>query len=133
MLLSSPFFSFYSFFCSGGIVLLLSSSIFPSCQVIVLFIPCSTGVLSNYVILVPLLYRYIGVVSYSFGSLSPCFMSFNPQGSCYVPCSSLIMECLQFSSSPWYSFLHFAQPLKVHGFTRLSKKQLSFTSLLLRP
>ena len=35
MLLSSPFFSFYSFFCSGGIVLLLSSSIFPSCQVFV--------------------------------------------------------------------------------------------------
>ena len=48
----------------------------------------------NYVILVPWLSRYTGVVSYSFGSLSPCFMSFNPQGSHNVPCSPFLTECL---------------------------------------
>ena len=48
----------------------------------------------NYVILVPWLSRYTGVVSYSFGSLGPCFMSFNPQGSHNVPCSPFLTECL---------------------------------------
>ena len=55
-------------------------------------------------------------------------MSFNLQGSRNVPCSSLLTECLQSRSSPLYSFFQFVQPLKVHGFTRLSKKQLCFTS-----
>ena len=45
-----------------------------------------------------------------------------------LPCSSFLMECFQLCSSSLYSFFQFVQPLKVLGFTRLSKKQLYFTS-----
>ena len=74
-----------------------------------------------------------------------------------LPCSSLLMECFQLHSSPFNRnatrigsflflflygvlstlfisvafFLSFVQPFKVRGFTRLSMKQLSFTSPLL--
>ena len=60
-------------------------------------------------------------------------MSFNLQGSSKVPSSSFLMECFQLYSSSLYSFFQFVQPLKVRGFTRLSKKQLSFTSSLPLP
>ena len=59
---------------------------------------------------------------------STSFMSFNPQSSRNVPCSSHVTECSQLHSSPPYSFLEIVLPLKVRGFTRLSKKQLCFTS-----
>ena len=60
-------------------------------------------------------------------------ISFNLQGSCNVPCFSLLLECLQSCSSPLYSFFQVFQPLKDHGFIRLSKKQLYFTSPLPLP
>ena len=60
-------------------------------------------------------------------------MSFNLQGSSNVPCSSFLTECFQLCSSLLYSFFQSVQPLKVHGFTRLFKKQLSFTSYLPLP
>ena len=64
---------------------------------------------------------------------NPFLLSFNLQGSRNVPCSSFLTECFQLCSSSLYSFFQFVQPLKVRGFTRLSKKQLSFTSSLPLP
>ena len=54
---------------------------------------------------------------------NPFLMSFNLQGSRDVPCSSLPTECLQSYLSLLHSFIQIVQPLKVRGFTRLSKKQ----------
>ena len=51
-------------------------------------------------------------------------MSLQPSSYRNVPRSSFPTDCLQSRSSL------IAQPLKVRGFTRLSKKQLSFTSSL---
>ena len=48
-----------------------------------------------------------------------------------LPCSSFLTECFQLCSSSLVSFFHFAQPLKVHGFTRLSKKQFSLPLIVL--
>ena len=55
-------------------------------------------------------------------------MSFNLQGSHNVACSLCLTECFQSCSSPLYSLFQFVKPPKVRGFTRLSKKQLCFTS-----
>ena len=60
-------------------------------------------------------------------------MSLQPSSPRNVACSSFLTDCLQSRSSLLYSFFLFAQPLKVHDFTRLSKKQLSFTSYLPLP
>ena len=48
-----------------------------------------------------------------------------------LPCSSFLTECFQLCSSSFYSFFQFVQPLKVHGFTRFSKKQISLPLLFL--
>ena len=118
----------HSFNSSGGSVLLISSSNIPSSQVHVLFLPCSTGVLPEFF---PSHLVLTGVVSNSILPLNSWFMSLQPSSSCNVPCSSLLTECLQSRSSLLYSFFYIAQPLKVRGFTRLSKKQFSLPLLFL--
>ena len=50
-----------------------------------------------------------------------------------LPCSFFLTECFQLRSFSLHSFFLVAQPCKVRGFTRLSKKQLNFTSSLPRP
>ena len=54
-------------------------------------------------------------------------MPLQPSSYRNVPRSSFLTDCLQSRSSL------IAQPLKVRGFTRSSKKQLSFTSYLPLP
>ena len=60
---------------------------------------------------------------------NPFLMSFNLKVFRNVPCSSFLTECFQLCSSLLYSVFQFVQPLKVRGFTQLSKKQLSFYRL----
>ena len=69
--------------------------------------PFNRGVVS----IIPLL---TGVSSKGFHFANFIFYCFHFQTECFQLCSSLL-----------FSFFHFAQPLKVHGFTRLSKKQFS--------
>ena len=57
-------------------------------------------------------------------------MSFNLQGSTNVPCSYFLTECFQLCPSPLYSSFQFFNLSRLIGFTRLSKKQLCFTSSL---
>lgn len=69
-----------------------------------------------------------------FHFIKPC-ISFQPE--C---CSNLfflvlffLTECFQLRSFSLHSFFQFVQPLKARGFTRLSNKQLSYTSSLSLP
>ena len=67
-----------------------------------------------------------------FISTLPCSIGVLPE--VVLPCPSFLTECFQLHSFPLYSFFHeFVQPLKVRGFTRLSKKQLCFTFSLPLP
>ena len=50
-----------------------------------------------------------------------------------LPCLLFLTECFLLCSSPLNSFFPFDQPLKVRGFIRLSKEQLSFTPSLSLP
>ena len=118
------------------------------CQVQILFLPFPIGVLDhlfnifssyqvffsflpeccpNSVILVPWLSHYTGGVIF-FWFLKLLFHVFQPTRFSNVPCSSFLTECFQLCSSLLYSFFQSVQPLKVRGFTRLSKKQLCLTS-----
>lgn len=121
--LPSKFISFHSFNPSGGFALLISSSAIPSCEVHVLFLPFSVGVL-------PKLYKSYSFSIYFNRSGFNIYLITKPLGSRRIPCSSFLTECFQLCSSSLFSFFHFSQHLKVHGFTHLSKKQLCFTSPL---
>ena len=141
----------HSFNSSGGSVLSFSSSIPSSCQIHVQFLPLQSECCPNYIILIPSLYCFnwsvvvIDIYHSMYISFQPeCLhvllvhlnhfcLFFNLQGSRNVPCSSLITGCFQYRSSPLFSLFSFVQSLKVRGFTRLSKKQLSFTSSLPLP
>ena len=104
---------------------------FSSYQVLHLF---STGVLSEFVLPCSL-----------FISFQPEWFQFllvhcarhsqlcNLQGSHGVPCFYFLPQCSQLCSTLLCSFFQVFQPLKDRGFTRLSKKQLSFTSSLPLP
>ena len=82
----------------------------------------------NYVILVPC-FSFLPVCFHiNFDPLSSCFMSFNLQGSRNVPCSPCWTECFKFCSPPLCHFLKLCDLSRFFGFTRLSKKQLCFTS-----
>src|SRR6187401_514727 len=74
-------------------MLLFSSSIISTCQVLVNSFHFQTECCPNSVILIPWLYPCSFIF---FWFLSSCFMSFNLQGSLNVPCSSFLTE---FSSS----------------------------------
>ena len=123
------------------------------CQVQILFLSFPIGVLDhlfnifsyyqvffsflpecfpNSIILVPWLSCYTGGFIF-FWFLKLLFLVFQPTRFSNVPCSSFLTECFQLCSSSLFSSFYFAQPLKVHGFTRLSKKQLSFTAYLPLP
>ena len=103
---------------------------FSSYQVLHLFL---VGVLPNYIILIHSYLVSTRVVSIPSCPLCSSIMSLQPSSSRYVPCSSFLTDCLQTWSSPLFCFFQFVQPLKVRGFTRLSKKQLSFTTHLPLP
>ena len=64
---------------------------------------------------------------------NPFLMPFNLQGSSNVPCSSFLTECFQLCSSSLYSSLNLFNLARFFGFTRLSRKKLSFTSYLPLP
>ena len=74
-----------------------------------------------------------GVLACTSCSLQPFSYVFNLQGSSNVPCSSCLTECFQLSASSLFSFVQFVNLSRFFGFTRLSKKQLSFTSSLSFP
>ncbi len=129
--------------------MLLSFPIIFFCQDHVQFLSFIVGVLSNldHPYFFSILFNWSVVIIDPYHSLyisflpeclhvllvhcNPFLMSFNLQGSSNVPCSSCLTECFQLCSSSLFSFFHFAQPLKVHGFTRLSKKQLSLPLIFL--
>ena len=48
----------------------------------------------------------------------------------WFPCFYFLPQCSQLCSTPLCSFFQVFHPLRDHGFTRLSKKQLCFTSPL---
>ena len=86
----------------------------------------------NYIILIPSPSRFNRSARMYFLAIATLFlMPFNLQGSSNVPCSSFLTECFQLCSSMLYSFFQYVQPLKVRGFTCLSKKQLSLPLLFL--
>ena len=149
----SPFFSLHSFISTGGIVILLSSNhlLVLSRSSSFLAYPFNRSVVSSLQFLFilssfpSLFYRsavqilsflFLGYLiiprwSYSFCSWSSYFHVFQHSSSRNTPCSSFLMDWLQSRSSLLYSFFYIAQPLKVHGFTRLSKKQLSLPLIFL--
>ena len=77
MLFSPPFFWFHSYICSGGIVLLISSSIIQSSQVHVQFLPITVGLLSKLYILFPSLSCFnrsvVFIIPLLTGVSSKCF------------------------------------------------------------
>src|SRR6187399_2647479 len=85
-------------------MLLFSSSIIPSPQVLVNSFHFQTECCPNSVILIPWLY-HCGFIF--FPSVSSCFMSFNLQGSHCVPCSSFLTEFSYSFISVVFSFILF--------------------------
>ena len=106
----------HSFNSSRGSVLLISSSIIPSSQVHVQFLPFTVGVLPNYIILIHSYLVSTRVVSIPSCPLCSSFMSLQPSSYRNVPCSSFLTDCLQSRSSL------IAQPLKVHWFHSFVKE-----------
>ena len=89
----------HSFNSSGGSVLLISSSILSSYQVLIQFLLFSTGVLPEVV----------------------------------VPCYSFLTECFLLRHLRCILFSYLLNLSRFFGFSRLSKKQLSFTSSISLP
>ena len=126
MLLSSPIISF----CQDHVIFMRIHltgvscplfKFFSSYQVLHLF---STGVLPEFLILIP------SLSSFNRSGFN-IYLITKPLGTRRIPCSSFLTECFQLCSSLLFSFFHFAQPLKVHGFSRLSKKQFSLPLIIL--
>ena len=92
----------HSFNSSGGIVLLFSSSIIPSSQVHVLFLPCSTGVLPEFFLSHLVL---TGVVSIPSCPLYSSFIALQPPRFTWCLLFLFVLpQCCQLCSTPLCSF-----------------------------
>ena len=109
-------------------MLLFSSSIFPTWQVLVNSFHFRTECCPNYVILIPWLYRCSFIF---FGVVSSCFMSFNLQGSRDAPCYSFLTE-FSYSFISVVLFFHLVQPLKVLWFHSFVEEATLFYLFLFR-
>ena len=121
----------HSFNSSEGSVLLISSSIIPSSQVQVLFLPCSSGVLPGFFLshLVS-----TGVVSIPSCPLYSSFIALQPPRFTWCSLfSNLYRSALNCVQLCYVLSFNFSTSQSFFGFTHLSKKQLSFTSSLPLP
>src|SRR6187399_2669119 len=110
-------------------MLLFSSSIISTCQVLVNSFHFQTECCPNSVILIPWLY-HCGFLF--FWSVSSCFMSFNLQGSHNVPCSSFYRSALNFVHLRCILSFKIVQPLKVLWFHSSVKEATLFYLFLFR-
>ena len=121
----------HSFNSSGGSVLLILSSIISSSQVHVQFLQFTVGVLPNYIILIHSYLVSTRVVPIPSCPLYSSFIALQPPRFtwCFLFLFSTAVLSTVFNSVV-FSLSTF-QPLKVRGFTHLSKKQLSLPPLFL--
>ena len=103
-LVFSSFIPYHCYFCSGGFVMLLSSTHHLGCQDHVQFLPLSLEVLPKLYHSFPL-YLVLTGVSYEF----------------VLPCSSSLPECFQLCSTSLHSYFQVVQLLKIlwfHSFVK---------------
>ena len=124
---------FHSYFCSGGIVMFIfSTHHLVLSKIMFLSMPIHlTGVSFP---LLKFFSPYQVLHNFLTGVLSIYILRFNLEVFFRnVLCPSLLTECFRLCSPSLYSFLNLFNLSRLFGFTRLSKKQLNFTSSLSLP
>ena len=136
MLFSPPFIPFHSLLSCGGIVMLLSSThlrvLSRSCLIPSIYSRSAVQIISFlfflYLVLTGVLCPFAQVLSVHQAShIFPTGVLFEFVSSLFLFSNGVFSTLFIFV----VFFLHFAQPLKVRGFTHWSKKQLSLPLIFL--